>query len=142
MTGSTVSDTDIERAIEAGLAQRTRERWAAEAFYDPEHDRIELRTGTGWGFVIDRANIKEFERIAPSEMTQMRLSPAGTALHLDGHNVHVSVDGLLASLRPFSLFSKLLARRGGMAKSRAKKQASRRNGAKGGRPRKQKQYAD
>ena len=109
--------------------------------YHAKHDRIELTMAHGWSLVIDRKAIEELAHVPPAQMKEMGLSPAGTALHLEKQGIHISVEGLIVSLMPRSLFARIVGQRGGAAKSAAKASASRRNGLKGGRPRKEKRAA-
>ncbi|MDX2223212.1 MAG: DUF2442 domain-containing protein, partial [Rhodospirillaceae bacterium] len=62
---------------------------------------------------------------------------AGYGLHWPDLDVDLSVPGLLAGLFGTRAYiDRLRARRAGSATSKAKSAAARRNGAKGGRPRK------
>jgi hypothetical protein len=130
------SSADLKRALEAGKRDRADGLWAIEARYIRAHDRIELDMQRGWKLGIDRGSIDELRPLLPRDLAELRLSPAGTTLHLDKHDVHISIEGLVASLMPNSFFSRVVGQKGGSATSKAKKLAARRNGRKGGRPRK------
>lgn len=129
------SDAAVRRAIAAGQKRQATGLWAASAHYSPRRDRIELVMGAGWALSVQRAKIAELASIPLSDMTQLSVSPAGTVLHLDRHDVHISIEGLLLSLIPDSVLSREIGRRGGRAASAAKRAAARLNGQKGGRPR-------
>lgn len=130
------TSTDLRRALKSGKQDRDDGLWAVEARYVRAHDRIELDMRHGWKLGIDRSSIDELRPLPARDLAAMRLSPAGTTLHLDKHDVHISIEGLVASLMPNAFFSRVVGQRGGAATSKAKRLAARRNGLKGGRPRK------
>jgi hypothetical protein len=131
-----ITEADIRRAVAGGRKAAVTEFRASAVRYDPARDLIELALGDAVEVRLKRSLIQEFEGVPVSEMRAMTLSPAGTTLILDQHDVHISVDGLMASLVSPKAIAKLFAARGGKSASTAKQRAARRNGARGGRPRK------
>jgi hypothetical protein len=128
-----------QAAYEAGLASG-RDRLArastAEAVrYDSDSDRIVI-VFPGCEIVIPRDRIEEFDGHDARAMSEIRLSAIGDALAIGHGDVHVDIDGLLADLLPATAVAKAIAKRGGRSTSPAKSMAARKNGAKGGRPRK------
>jgi hypothetical protein len=70
--------------------------------------------------------------------TECRISPVGSGLMLDDHDIHINVHGLVTGFISPHLMASTLGRKGGSTLSDAKTRSSRENGKKGGRPRKTK----
>jgi hypothetical protein len=86
--------------------------------------------------MIPRRVIPGLERQPGSALETMTLSPAGDALRWPALDVDVYVPGLVERAFGNRLFAAAAGRRGGRRRTKAKMAAARRNGAKGGRPRK------
>lgn len=134
MTMEPFSTESIQKAREAGKRRRESSIWATYVSYNCDDDRLVLELANGWALAIDRNRIKEFLKVLPEKMQNVRLSPAGTALHLDEFDIHISVEGLISAIIPINSLARSVGRRGGVATSAAKAAASRENGARGGRP--------
>ena len=85
---------------------------------------------------IPRRVIPGLERQPPSALESITLSPAGDALLWPALDADVYVPGLVERVFGNRLLAAAAGRRGGQRRTKAKGAASRRNGAKGGRPRK------
>lgn len=80
--------------------------------------------------------IKYLARATPAAIQSVSLTPGGMGVCWDNLNVDLSVPDLLADTFGSAPFARAMGQLGGNAKSESKAAAARRNGAKGGRPRK------
>ena len=85
---------------------------------------------------IPRHLIPGLKRQSPAALAAVSLSPAGDALLWPALDADVYVPGLVERAFGNRLFAAAAGRRGGQRRTKAKMAAARRNGAKGGRPRK------
>jgi len=133
------SESEILRQVAVARRRESQERRAGRRAhsvrYDARSGRIMLELSSGFVFGFPAAAFPALVHATPRELSAVTLSPGGAALHWDALDVDLSVPGLLlASVeRPARL--RELARLAGGTKSAAKAAAARRNGAKGGRPR-------
>ena len=104
--------------------------------YDSDRDAVEIELTDGAAVRLPRAMVEEFRDVPPADMTKLRVSPAGYGIKLDGHDIDISVHGLIAALATPGDAASSLGKLGGAARSEAKRVSARANGAKGGRPRK------
>jgi hypothetical protein len=133
-----ISDSDLDRAVNVGRERMASEVRAHAVRYDPARDTIEMSMVDGWGLVFERRSVREFADVTPDEMAGLELSPIGTGLMLDSRDIHINVHGLVTSFMSPRLMASALGRKGGATSSEAKRQSSRENGKRGGRPRKEK----
>jgi hypothetical protein len=85
---------------------------------------------------IPPAMIPGLESASQANLGAVEVSPAGDALSWPSLDVDVYVPGLVERAFGTRLFAAATGRRGGRRKSKAKAEAAKANGAKGGRPRK------
>ena len=138
MSGIQVTNEELSLAAEAGRRRMATEFRAGSVRYDPARDAIELTMVDGWGLVFLRSAVAELADIPSQDMGKLDISPAGTGLMLDDHDVHINVHGLVTGFISPHLMASTLGRKGGSASSDAKARSSRENGRKGGRPGKSK----
>jgi hypothetical protein len=82
-------------------------------------------------------NYPELAELSPVELDRLTIGFGGSLLCLDERDLHVSIAGLVqASQPPMELTATVIAARNGSRSSAAKALAVRKNGRKGGRPRK------
>lgn len=129
-------DTDLAQVIEAGRRRRATRLHAVSASYLAPEDMVEIALDRGIILKYPRAAIAEFASVPPAQMQALTLSPRGSALELDATDAHVDVHGLLTSLLPPADLAKGLAQHGRKTTSANQAQAARKNGQRGGRPRK------
>ena len=91
------------------------------------HNRAEL--------VVPIAAIVELKGIPADKLRNVMPSPLGDGLIFDDADIAINVPGLLRELFA-DAFAGALGKRGGRARTAAKADAARKNGSKGGRPRK------
>ncbi|MBX3133450.1 MAG: DUF2442 domain-containing protein [Gemmatimonadaceae bacterium] len=116
-------------------AERAAGRRAVSASYDHETGRImlELSNGSVFGFVASR--FPTLAALSTEELANVTVSPGGTGLFWND-DVDLSVAGLLLDAVDQRDKRSELARMAGSTRSAAKAAAARKNGKKGGRPRK------
>src|SRR5690349_14539144 len=108
---------------------------AQSVSYDITGDRIMLEI-KDCSLGIPRWKISELVGLSPQDLADIRLSAIGDAITVGSCDVQIDLAGLIADIMPQTVVEKAFAKRGGRATSPTKANASRANGAKGGRPRK------
>jgi hypothetical protein len=126
----------FEAARARGQARAADPSAVVDAQYDRELDAIRLVFHGGGSMTIPRRVIPGLERQPASALESLTLSPAGDALLWPALDADVYVPGLVERAFGSRLFAAAAGRRGGQRRTKAKMVAARRNGAKGGRPRK------
>jgi hypothetical protein len=110
---------------------------ARAARYDRRTGRVNVDLTNGCSFAFPARKAQGLERASDAELAQVEILGLGFGLHWEHLDVDLSVPGLLAGLFGTKAYmDRQRAARAGAAKSAAKAAAARRNGAKGGRPRK------
>jgi hypothetical protein len=110
---------------------------ARAARYDRRTARILVDLTNGCSFAFPARQAQGLERASDAELAQVEVLGLGLGLHWERLDVDLSVPGLLAGLFGTKAYmDRQRAARAGSATSAAKAAAARRNGAKGGRPRK------
>jgi hypothetical protein len=130
-----ISPSAYVAGLAAGRDDLARSSIAESVRYDTETDRIMI-VFPACEVAIPHGQVREFAGLDTSAMATIRLSAVGDALAVGDSDVHVDIGGLLAELLPPAVVAKAIAKRGGRSRSSAKASAARRNGIKGGRPRK------
>jgi hypothetical protein len=119
-----------------GRSLRTEPR-ARTARYDRRSGRILVDLTNGCSFAFPARKARGLERASDAELAQVEILGLGLGLHWERLDVDLSVPGLLAGLFGTKAYmDRQRAARAGASTSDAKAAAARRNGAKGGRPRK------
>lgn len=132
--------SDILAQIPEARAREARDREtglrALAASYDRTAERIMLELTNGFVFGFPARAVPALAHATPEQLSAVEVSPRGGGLHWEDLDVDLSVPGLLLSSvgRPQRLQE--LARLAGQTRSPLKAAAARRNGKKGGRPRK------
>lgn len=133
----TAVDRDRFKAARARGEARAQDASAlVDAHYDRKSDAVFLIFRGGGSMTIPRHAIPGLERQPASALEAMTLSPAGDALLWPAIDADVYVPGLVERVFGNRLFAAAAGRRGGQQRTKAKLAAARRNGARGGRPRK------
>ena len=127
----------IAEAEKRGRQIAATEPRATSARYDPDSGRICVELHGERSFTFRARDIEGLETASDDQLADVTVLGRGIGLRWDSLDVDVSVPGLLAGLfGTKSWLDRQRAAKGGAARSPAKAQAARRNGAKGGRPRK------
>lgn len=140
MTEHHVTDEEFAAALAASRAESETEIRAQAVRYVADQDAIEVVTTRHAGFLIPRTWVGALEGIPIEELVRLEVWPDGSAIELEGRDVHISVDGLMTAVLPAMVpprtVAAIFASRGGRATSDAKRSSARENGRRGGRPRK------
>jgi len=128
-----LTDSQIEAALLRGRTATEEEPRAVSVHYDRQHGRIVIELTNGCMFAFPPRLAQGLEDASEDQLSDVRILGSGYGLHWPYADVDLSVPGLLAGALGTSRF---MARRAGQTTSPAKAAASRRNGARGGRPRK------
>lgn len=134
-----------EARIRAQLpAARKRERVAAEtepraasARYDRRSGRMTIELTSGCMFAFPAEYGQGLQGASAEQLASVEVVSGGSLLIWDELDAALSVPGLLAGEFGTRAWMRELGRAGGRVRSDAKAQASRENGKKGGRPRKE-----
>jgi hypothetical protein len=129
--------TAIAAAGRRGVRSLRTEPRARAARYDRRAGRILVELTNGCSFAFPARQAQGLERASDTALAQVEILGAGFGLHWENLDVDLSVPGLLAGLFGTKAYmDRQRAAHAGSATSAAKAAAARRNGAKGGRPRK------
>lgn len=141
MSEPSITSEALDSALKAGRQRLEREFTATAVRYDHLRDVVEIDLTQGFGLRVPRVSIEELSALPGEAVAVLEVSPAGTGLDLDEHDIHISVHGLVMSLLSLSAMAADLGKRGGTKSTPAKRESARRNGQLGGRPRKAPQAA-
>jgi hypothetical protein len=140
MTRHNITDTEFAAALAAGRTEAELEIRARAVRYVADRDSIEIVTTHHAGFLIPRGWIGALQDVPIDELVKLEVWPDGSAIELEGRDIHISVDGLMTAILPAMLPTRtvaaIFASRGGRATSKAKQSSAQENGRRGGRPRK------
>lgn len=128
-----LSQAQIDRANAAGRELAAAVPHAVRARYDRRSRRIVIELTNGSLFAFPAELAQGLAGASPEALGEIELSGGGYGLHWPSLDVDLTVPGLLAGI--FGT-ARWMAANAGRATSPAKAAAARRNGAKGGRPRK------
>jgi len=130
----TTSD-EIDLALENARRQGESTLVAAVEYWSsPELDMLVLRLSDGRRHLIARENVEGLQGATPEQIAHVEILGGGTGLHWPELDFDLYVPALLQSVYGTRRWMAALGRRGGMAKSPAKRKSSQVNGRKGGRP--------
>lgn len=102
--------------------------------FDPPSERIIVEFTNGASFLFPARALEGLEQATAGQLSEVELL-GETGLHWESLDVDYTVSGLMSGIFGSAAFMDA-QRRGGQSRSAAKVAASRRNGAKGGRPKK------
>jgi hypothetical protein len=134
-----VTDRDITAQIPAARAReryaRHKEPRALAATYDRVSERIHVDLVDGGQFAVPAWRIPELRGARIEDVGAVEVSPSGEALHWERLNADYRVPELLIALIGPTAWKSELARVAGRVSSPRKRRAAKKNGVKGGRPR-------
>ncbi len=132
----TTTDTEIDAAIALANARDEQRAYIVSAQYRTKGDAIVLRLATGVEVAIPRHLLQGLESATAKELKVIEIEGPGTGLHWPALDVDHYAPALLAGIFGTRHWMAELGQKGGKAKSSVKAAASRANGQRGGRPRK------
>lgn len=131
-----ITEQEFQAATLRGEEVRRR-GYAVRADYDSRQKRLVVDLNTGVTIMVPVHLIEELSDADANDLTEIEISPAGTALHWPHIDADVYVPSLMQGIYGTKRWmAAQLGAAGGRATSPAKSTAARANGAKGGRPRK------
>lgn len=130
-----VTEMELERA--ATRTQKERDTGhALSARYDRRRRRVVVRLNTGIEVTFPVALAEGLSDASPEDLAEIEISPTGLGLHWPRLDADLYVPALLRGvLGSRSWMAAQMGKAGGKSRSPAKTAAARKNGRKGGRPR-------
>jgi len=130
-----IIERDLEQA--ENRMQTLREAgYAVSARYDRRASRVVVNLNTGVQLSVPTRNLEGLTDAPEEDLAEIEISPAGLGLHWPKLDADVYVPALLRGVFGSKKWmAALLGASGGKSTSAAKTAAARRNGHKGGRPR-------
>ncbi|HEY9903357.1 MAG TPA: DUF2442 domain-containing protein [Candidatus Sericytochromatia bacterium] len=127
---------EIARAKAAGEKADATEPRAESVHYDKSDDLIVIRLRNGAIFSFPPRLAQGLKDASPEQLANIWIPPSGSSVHWESLDVDFSIPELVAGIFGTKSWMAELGRKGGQATSSAKSAAARKNGKKGGRPRK------
>lgn len=131
------TDEEIDRAIERAASLRDEPR-VVRVDYRPGRglNLLVLSLSDGHRHVIPVEDVEGLQSATREQIGEVEILGRGTGLHWPALDLDLYVPSLLRGLYGTRRWMAEVGRRGGSARSTAKRKASRANGLKGGRPKK------
>lgn len=127
----------VDEANRRGQEMITREPRAAAARYNAAARRVEVELTNGCTFAFPVQLVERLATASDADLAEVEILGLGFGLHWDRLDEDLSIPGVLAGIfGTHAWMNRLRAAKAGAASSPAKAAAARRNGRKGGRPRK------
>jgi hypothetical protein len=126
----------IPAARRRGAWEAARAPRATSARYDGESGRIVVNLTNGCLFAFPSELGEGLSGANSEDLAGIEIMPGGSGLRWEALDADLSVEGLIAGIFGSEIWMREMGRRGGSSSSPAKARAARRNGRKGGRPRK------
>jgi hypothetical protein len=121
----------IPAARARGAEERRAGLYADDVSYDRRSGRLVLELTNGYQLRIPVSSLPDLADATQAQLAAVELGPEGHSLWFEELDADYSVPGLVLSLG-----MREAGRQGGSVTSEAKAEAARKNGARGGRPRK------
>lgn len=123
-----------KKSVEAGrrLGKECAKHYPLHMVYSEKLDTITITMPSGTQVIIPRLSIAELSTLPKNALKHLYLSKLRDSFEVDEYDIQISAMGLLRD----AVFGEDHYAKAGRITSRAKARAARRNGAKGGRPRK------
>jgi hypothetical protein len=135
-----VKDADLDReyqqAVQAAHAYDAVHSPAVRASWEADGRKVRVELANGCVFVFPADLAQGLREASDAQLAEVEIFPSGHTLHWEALDVDLGIPELMAGVFGTRAWMAELGRRGGSAKSPAKARAARRNGRKGGRPRK------
>ena len=128
---------EFERANRAAERMQAGGPRAVEARYDRRMGRVVVRLSTGIDIAFAPRDAEGLEQATPADLRMIEISPSGLGLHFPAVDADLYLPALLEGfLGSRRWMASRMGAEGGRSTSEAKTAAARRNGSRGGRPRK------
>ncbi len=140
MASSRIPIAEVDRQLRLAKAAEKRDRAAGRRAlavrYDRASGRIILDLTNGCVYAFPAVGVPAIANFSHDQLATVKLGPGGGDLEWEAEDMQLSVPGLLMAIISRTEKMREFARMAGSVKSAAKSAAARRNGKKGGRPRK------
>ncbi|MGD0051177.1 MAG: DUF2442 domain-containing protein [Vulcanimicrobiaceae bacterium] len=136
MSSKQITQSAVEAAYRRREARLASEPLAVGVRYDRVGDTVVVEMNNGAVLVIPRGLMQGLSSASDEQLQQGTVAGHGTALRWPDLDADFTLLSLLGGVYGGKRWMSELARRAGSRTSKAKAVAARRNGAKGGRPRK------
>lgn len=130
------TDAEIDTAIALAKVREPFRPKAVAATYRANDDTIAIKLATGVEIAIPRKLLQGLELATPAQLAEVEIVGAQSGLHWESLDVDHYVPGLIEGVFGNRRWMSAIGRIGGSARTNAKRASSRKNGRKGGRPRK------
>lgn len=110
---------------------------ASRAYYNRECREIVVEFSNGAKFIFPAEQGQGLQGATDEQLSNIDIFPSGTGLRWPDLDVDLSIPHLMEGIFGTKLWMKEMTAKGGRSTSEAKKAASRMNGKKGGRPKKE-----
>ncbi len=127
---------EIAQAKAAGKQADATEPRAESVYYDEFKDLIVIQLKNGAIFSFPPKLAQGLEAATPKQLADVWLPPSGSSVHWESLDVDFGIPELLVGIFGTESWMAELGRKGGQVTSSAKSAAARKNGKKGGRPKK------
>jgi hypothetical protein len=129
------TDAEIEAALKRAKAHDN-DPVAQAVEHIPELNLLILRLSNGHRLALPIEDLQGLEKATPEQIRNYELLGRGTGIGFPALDVDLYVPALIEGIYGNRRWMAQLGKKGGMAKTKAKRLAARSNGAKGGRPKK------
>ena len=126
----------IAKAKEAGKKADATQPRAESVQYDQDNDLIVIQLKNGAIFSFPPKLAQGLEAATPEQLADVWIPPSGSSVHWKSLDADFGIPELLAGIFGTKSWMAELGRKGGQVTSSAKSAAARKNGKKGGRPKK------
>jgi len=130
----TTTDAEIDAAIARGKIYEQYRPKAVAATYRAKGDLIAITLASGVELAIPRKLMQGLENAAPRDVAKIAIDDFGSSLHWEALDVDHYVPGLIDSIFGTHKWMSEAGKIGGLSRTDAKRAAARKNGRKGGRP--------
>ena len=132
-----ISDEDVERAEAAAQTQMAAGPRAVAARFDRSLERIVVSLDNGLELAFPPGLAEGLGAGSPAQLGEIEISPSGLGLHWPALDADLYLPALIQGVFGSPRWmAGLMGRMGGSARSETKAAAARKNGRRGGRPRK------
>lgn len=127
---------EIAKAYAAGKKAASEEPRAESVYYDKGNDLIVIELKNGAIFSFPPKLAQGLEAATPEQLADVWIPPSGSSVHWESLDADFGIPELLAGIFGTKSWMAELGRKGGRVTSSTKSAAARKNGLKGGRPKK------
>jgi len=129
------TDAEIDAALERAKAHDN-DPLARTVKYVQDLNLLIIGLNNGQRLVLPLEDVPELGKVTKKQFENWELVGRGQAINFPDVDIALPIDGIIEGIYGHRRWMSQLGQKGGSANTLAKKRASRKNGKKGGRPRK------